>query len=549
MKKEKGITLIALIVTIIVLLILAAIGIGALVGENGILRKANKAREETIKNQLKEEIELALLDIQIEQVRNGSQLTFEAIKDQLPYLLENITAQIEATEIIGEYQEYEYTINDQFQVTIGGNAKGIKINYRLSNEDFTNQDIHLSILVTSTNGTITSIEGPTDLVKNDDETYLITKNGSYEFTAKDSSGELKKQSIRISNIDKIAPKDFTLQIIKVEPDGFTLVANVDDEEETVDNAKSGIARYEYYIKNIQDSNFIKYESTNNTYKVTNLDFGTEYVIYGIAYDKAGNAKKTEEVKQFTEAETKNIYIDKNQGNDTTGEGTQENPYATLGKISEQGLITPKLKYNIYLGKGNYTLPESIFKLNCDQSINIQGDKEKTILTVNQLFPNSGGGSRNYQVNFYRLVWKSTTAVTNAINVATPMNFYNIYFDISFNGASYSYFCTANTTFQFINCTLPKKVNLFLRSYTGLNPKPNGNIYLTNCYGGFTASTWGINSDWDFKTNYLTQTPQVDGTSYRITESENVWKDVGTGSDLDGSQADLGVYGGEYSWEK
>lgn len=47
-KKEKGITLIALVVTIIVLLILAAVSIATLTGENGILTQANKAKEETM---------------------------------------------------------------------------------------------------------------------------------------------------------------------------------------------------------------------------------------------------------------------------------------------------------------------------------------------------------------------------------------------------------------------------------------------------------------------------------------------------------------------
>ncbi len=49
MKKQtnKGITLIALVITIIVLLILAAVSISTLTGENGILAKANEAKEST----------------------------------------------------------------------------------------------------------------------------------------------------------------------------------------------------------------------------------------------------------------------------------------------------------------------------------------------------------------------------------------------------------------------------------------------------------------------------------------------------------------------
>lgn len=44
---DKGITLIALVITIIVLLILAGITIGNVTGENGIIKQANKAKEES----------------------------------------------------------------------------------------------------------------------------------------------------------------------------------------------------------------------------------------------------------------------------------------------------------------------------------------------------------------------------------------------------------------------------------------------------------------------------------------------------------------------
>lgn len=44
-RTNKGITLIALVITIIVLLILAAVSIATLTGENGVLTKADIARK------------------------------------------------------------------------------------------------------------------------------------------------------------------------------------------------------------------------------------------------------------------------------------------------------------------------------------------------------------------------------------------------------------------------------------------------------------------------------------------------------------------------
>ena len=58
LKSKKGITLIVLIITIIVLLILAGVSITLVVGDNGTLTKAQKATTETNKASIKEELEL-----------------------------------------------------------------------------------------------------------------------------------------------------------------------------------------------------------------------------------------------------------------------------------------------------------------------------------------------------------------------------------------------------------------------------------------------------------------------------------------------------------
>ena len=64
---QKGITLIALVITMIVLLILAGVSITMLAGENGILTKANDASESTNQENIKEEIELLLQEAYISE--------------------------------------------------------------------------------------------------------------------------------------------------------------------------------------------------------------------------------------------------------------------------------------------------------------------------------------------------------------------------------------------------------------------------------------------------------------------------------------------------
>lgn len=60
-KSNRGITLIALVITIIVLLILAGILISMLSGDNGILQKATDAKTNTDSAQIKERVQLAYL--------------------------------------------------------------------------------------------------------------------------------------------------------------------------------------------------------------------------------------------------------------------------------------------------------------------------------------------------------------------------------------------------------------------------------------------------------------------------------------------------------
>ena len=68
MKNNKGITLIALVITIIVLLILAGVSIAMLTGNNGILTQASTAQKNTDKQNAIEKINVALQAIKTQVV-------------------------------------------------------------------------------------------------------------------------------------------------------------------------------------------------------------------------------------------------------------------------------------------------------------------------------------------------------------------------------------------------------------------------------------------------------------------------------------------------
>ena len=70
--RNKGITLIALVITIIVLLILAGISISMLSGENSILKRAGESKDSTEIAQEKENITLAYNSLIIDKKTENS---------------------------------------------------------------------------------------------------------------------------------------------------------------------------------------------------------------------------------------------------------------------------------------------------------------------------------------------------------------------------------------------------------------------------------------------------------------------------------------------
>ena len=87
-KNNKGITLVALVVTIIILIILAGVSINLVLGENGILKKASTAKERTLEAQYEEELNMCILEMQTDELGT---LTMEKIIKKLPQYIRSIT--------------------------------------------------------------------------------------------------------------------------------------------------------------------------------------------------------------------------------------------------------------------------------------------------------------------------------------------------------------------------------------------------------------------------------------------------------------------------
>ena len=83
MKKEKGITLIALVVTIVILLILAGISISMLTGENGVITQARKSKEATEQAKVEEHVSIALASVIAKNNGSTVGITPKMVADQV----------------------------------------------------------------------------------------------------------------------------------------------------------------------------------------------------------------------------------------------------------------------------------------------------------------------------------------------------------------------------------------------------------------------------------------------------------------------------------
>ena len=140
-KKERGITLIALVVTIIVLIVLAGISINLIFGNFGVITKEKEAKEESLKQTAKEVMNLKITSIQIENYTENKtlpSLQFLANKlcedSDMEYVLAQSKAhasldKIDTTNLSSIYTKlkeypYEFEINDSLQLA---SIDGVKI--------------------------------------------------------------------------------------------------------------------------------------------------------------------------------------------------------------------------------------------------------------------------------------------------------------------------------------------------------------------------------------------------------------------------------------
>ena len=122
---EKGVTLIALVITIIILLLLAGVAIAMLSGENGILNKASQSAEKTKRESAKERLKIELMAIKTDKLSNGQEANLTSLDENKDKLKEkNIYVAETGNPREVELDGYKFKVKDDLTIDGDGISTG-----------------------------------------------------------------------------------------------------------------------------------------------------------------------------------------------------------------------------------------------------------------------------------------------------------------------------------------------------------------------------------------------------------------------------------------
>ena len=233
-KRQEGITLVALVITVIVLIILAGVTLSTLVGDNGIITKAQEAKQNMANAAGEEDKLIQNLLNEIKGIEAGG-------------------GEIEVPEGTIEFGEVTWS-NGQAEIVILANTAGETLQYQVNGTAEGNwQEIGSGEKVTG--------------LHHGDEVHARLWNGSIASVNKSTTIK-----------DEKAP-EVKVTVGEVTSNSIAVTVEVKEEESGLVETET----YQYYL-----GEALAGKSTNNSYKYEGLEQEKEYNLVVKVQDKAGN---------------------------------------------------------------------------------------------------------------------------------------------------------------------------------------------------------------------------------------------------------------------
>lgn len=269
LKNKRGITLIALVITIIILLILASVSLNLVLGDNGIIERAQQALEKTEEAEAREKVELTISEYPLVSTEQSFE---DFLKSKVPSIFDEVKKNEDGN---FEIKKGKYTITVDGQGNIKEVVKtgptihvdNVKV---VSNRDGSGDNLEKQSV--EKGGTLyinfesSVLDGTTSVDKK--LPYAVTENGEYTFTITAKVGKDKfTKSVTVT----------VNQFYNLELGNAKVVANSDGTGENITgqvlNKKKLYINFELNTdrENITVSPQIPYEINKNgnyTFKIT-----------------------------------------------------------------------------------------------------------------------------------------------------------------------------------------------------------------------------------------------------------------------------------------
>ena len=320
-QENKAITLIALVITIIVLIILTGVAINLAFGQNGLVAKAKQASENYRIAKEKEELELEIVDIQTQTIKEEGRIaTLQDLYnkiDKLKYTIELSNKEIANLDstianptyaLVNKIESNIYfTVDKKLEITkveVKGKVTQKEEIVKVSNITWSNGKATVE-LATKETGTIEYKIGENGIYQTGTAISNLN-NGDIVYTRVNNNGTYTDEEQKEIK-DTILPEKFEITTSDLTYEKVKLKGNTQDNQ-------TGIAKYSYVAAT--KTNEIVQEITDQTvteYTITDLAPETEYIVYMLAYDKAGNVRKSNEVTVTTTSMKKFRQVDSRFG--------------------------------------------------------------------------------------------------------------------------------------------------------------------------------------------------------------------------------------------
>mgnify|MGYP005779937085 FL=1 len=407
---NKGITLIALVVTVIVILILAGISISTLLGNDGLINHSKNAKEDAEISEYKEQLEVIKVTAYGAEIGTPNKIEFlytyaDAIKNDNMFKNAKEVTVDEDREVIKIITEEGYEL--EATIDIMGNGSNIDIgNVEIDIDKnpgtWTNKEVEVSIVgnIGTNMKKMYSINNGTSW-----EEYtnpFTVQNNGVQIQAKvvntENNEETEVITDTIENIDRLEPNEFTPTVTPGE-NSITINADTQDAPATDIDGMSGILGYQF--SNDDGKTWTQIQE-NGSYAFTNLSSGTIYEIRVKVIDNAGNDYTTQTIRTNVTASVPDgqgkITFSKNPEKDWTNQsvkvtisssenfkieyslnGTKYNEYIEPVDVDKNGTIYARFYKGDEKGKEISEQITNIDKLDPnDFTVQIQGKSSSTI---------------------------------------------------------------------------------------------------------------------------------------------------------------------------